>query len=180
MARLADGSFKFPLANLSLFAFSLPFLEKAAAHSPSLPLHLAKKAASFLDEAGPSTLFQATIAHKSSASSSMSSPWPTNPPPRLSKEPLFRPPQERSRRRKPRLPPRKTAGPPESPLRIDQRHPHPSRFPLRTRPRFLLPKQRALSLLARPRHPFRLLCRRRGLCPLHPRQRASPLESLGF
>ncbi|MDF2549998.1 MAG: hypothetical protein K0S07_1065 [Chlamydiales bacterium] len=63
-ARLADGSLKYPLANLSLFAFSMPFLEKAAAFFPSMPLHIAKKAAFYLDEAGASHLSLEPIAYK--------------------------------------------------------------------------------------------------------------------
>lgn len=52
-ATLGDGSLQFPCANLSLFCFSMDFIQDVAEKkSKEMPLHLAFKAVKYLDENG--------------------------------------------------------------------------------------------------------------------------------
>jgi UDP-N-acetylglucosamine/UDP-N-acetylgalactosamine diphosphorylase len=51
-ARLADGRLRFHAGSIAVHAFSLAFLERAAARDDSLPLHVAFKAVPFIDDAG--------------------------------------------------------------------------------------------------------------------------------
>jgi UDP-N-acetylglucosamine/UDP-N-acetylgalactosamine diphosphorylase len=55
-ARGADGHLTYCCANLSLFCFSLSFIQRLAHQHHTLPLHLAWKAAHFVDEKGQSHL----------------------------------------------------------------------------------------------------------------------------
>lgn len=47
-ARLADGQFKYPIANISLFCFSMDFIQTIGKHQPELPLHPTLKPALML------------------------------------------------------------------------------------------------------------------------------------
>ena len=62
---LSDGTLKYPLANVSLFSFSMDFVEKIATkYDRQIPFHKAFKAVKYLDQNGTTRMADAPMAWK--------------------------------------------------------------------------------------------------------------------